>query len=79
MEKKTKCPCCAGELYAAGVMHESPLVFGKSTDSPRIESDESGFFMQCRHCKSRIKFDKEPASVGVGLRMSDLQECAKCG
>jgi C4-type Zn-finger protein len=79
MEKKIKCPCCAGGLYAAGVLHDSPRVLGISADSPHIESDENGFFMQCPHCSSRIKFDKVPSQVGgVGFRMSDIQKCADC-
>lgn len=70
-----RCPCCGKQLYKHILVSANPDVWSRSADSPRIKQDAKGDFMDCRHCKRRIAFERAMGPEGWILRPSEKQDC----
>jgi len=72
-----ECPCCRGELYQQVLVATAPgEVWARSTSSPKIEDDDKGRFMTCRHCQRKIRLIEVPAPAsGKGLQIDPKQKC----
>lgn len=46
------CPRCGKTLYSATSLEDA--VVATTPESPKIERDEHGYFMECPNCKSRV-------------------------
>lgn len=67
------CPFCSKILDRLGQL-DGRGVWGKTPDSPSIQSDDRGDFMVCSHCQRQVRMERVPTPVGAGFRVADRQK-----
>lgn len=67
------CPCCSGVLFR---MHLIDKAWLATSDSPSVEQDKAGYFINCPQCSKRVEMLQQPALPGgAGYSVSPAQRC----
>lgn len=61
--REVGCPFCAAQLYRVGSI--APLVNGLVQGGAELDRDDSGPFMRCPHCKSRVAMEETRTPLGL--------------
>jgi DNA-directed RNA polymerase subunit RPC12/RpoP len=53
------CPRCGKALYSAVSLEDG--VDAGAVESPRVERDAAGYYMECPHCAQRVRMERVTA------------------
>jgi DNA-directed RNA polymerase subunit RPC12/RpoP len=71
--REVKCPFCGETLLRRGEV--APGVGAKTVDSPEIEQDAKGDFMNCPHCSRRVAMERITSDAGFpAIRLASNQK-----
>jgi DNA-directed RNA polymerase subunit RPC12/RpoP len=62
------CPHCGKALFSSTSLDDA--VNAAVPESPRVESDERGYFVRCPFCSNRIAMERVRAEKGAAYRLS---------
>ena len=62
------CPTCGRALFSSTSLDDG--VNAAAPESPRIESDERGYYLRCPFCATRIAMERIAARQGDAFRVA---------
>jgi transcription elongation factor Elf1 len=62
------CPRCGAALFSSTSLDDA--VNAATPESPRVETDERGYFVRCPFCSERVPMERIRAEKGDAYRVS---------
>jgi DNA-directed RNA polymerase subunit RPC12/RpoP len=70
------CPCCGAVLYRLyELTKKGSSVWLVTDNSPRVEADKGGHFIECPNCSKRVEMIEDPRLPGFSYTISPHQAC----
>lgn len=68
------CPHCGAALYSATSLDDG--VNPDTPESPNVQTDERGFFLECPHCRKRVQMERFTAEGRDAFRLAGKASAA---
>jgi endogenous inhibitor of DNA gyrase (YacG/DUF329 family) len=62
------CPACGEPLFSSTSLDDG--INAEAAESPRIETDARGYFIQCPNCRKRVPMERVAVKDAVAYRVS---------